>query len=345
MSWESQLRCLAADQFGVVGLDQMPGIGLSWDHWWRARRTGRWQPLTRRVLRLAGTPVSDEQRVHTAIQDTGGGAALHADSALAWLGMRYFDLAVIHTVRRRETTNGDSPVAAVHRLRDLDDRDVVIVKGVPVVRAIRAIWSVASAYSAARDYEYGCRRVGRILDDAHLLGVVSWAELHESIDLLGRPGRAGTRIMRALGEKRTPGDSPTESRNEDRFEEVLFDHAIRPPRRQVVVGGHRPIGRADFRDDELPVVFEVNSKAFHTTPSDRAADRDRHADMTSAGFTVGVVWDDDLWRNPSAVVELVRTARSDARREKPSVLHTPSCPWPFDPDRRLIGRSRPALRG
>ena len=95
-----------------------------------------------------------------------------------------------------------------------------------------------------------------------------------------------------------------------------------------------PIGRCDFGDDELPLVLEVNSLMFHTTPSDRAADKLRYRRLNDAGFTVAVIWEDDLWSRPSAVVVTVADARRLAAAGRAVVILTSSCPWPeeFPPD-------------
>jgi very-short-patch-repair endonuclease len=148
------------------------------------------------------------------------------------------------------------------------------------------------------------------------------------VEDLQQRGRAGTVIMRKLAEQRPPGSSPTESRNETRFEQVLIDGGRRLFRRQEVMGGHEPIGRCDFADVDLPLAFEINSLTYHTAPTDRATDEQRYQALMNAGFTVGVAWDDDLWSNPRAVLETVDLARVHARRRRTAVIHSPACPWP-----------------
>lgn len=335
MHWEDRFREKAAKQGGVVGIGQLRALDCTGDQWGRARRSPRWDSPSRRVLRVAGSPVTDEARLQAAVLDAGGGAVLHGATALAWMGLSRFDLRELHIVRRRETTRSLPRLASLHRLRDLSDDDVIVVRGVPTVTAIRAIWSEASRYSSPRLFERGVRLIGRILDDAHVAGLVTWEELHRSIDRLARRGRAGTRIMRELARVRLPGQSPTESGNEDRFEELLRRERRPPLERQVVVGGRRPVGRCDFRDPELPVVVEVNSLRFHSSPSDEAADRSRYDELVESGLHVAVVWDRDLWSAPYAVIEVVdKLRRNAARGRPPSVLHTPGCPWPTaGPDR------------
>lgn len=345
MHWEDRFRTLAERQEGAIGIDQLPSLECNGDHWRHAKRSGRWTPLSRRVLRIAGGPLTDGLRAHAAVLDAGCSAILHGASTLAWVDLRGFDLSTVHVVRRRGTTSVPCTLAQVHRVRALDPQDVVVIRGVPTMTPLRAIWSEASRFSDPESFERGFVRVARILDDAHVKRLVTWEQLHDSLDRLGKPGRAGTRLMRAVAAKRMPGSSPTESKIEDRFEEVLQVAGAPPLMRQCVVGGERPIGRVDFRDTDLPVVAEVNSLDFHSTPSDEEADLRRYADMVEAGFCVVVVWEDALWSNTWSVVEAVAEGRRRARAGRPAVIHTVGCPWPADPDRIVIGSGPRSYRG
>lgn len=345
MHWEARFRHLAARQEGVIGIDQLGDAGCDGDHWARAKSSGRWVPMSRRVVRLAGLPSTPALRAHAAVLDAGGGAFLHGSSALAWFAVRGFDLARPQVARPRGTTSTPCELADVHRVRDLDGSDLVVVRGVRTMTPLRAIWAEASRYSDERSFDRGVTRIGRLLDLANRRDLVRWDELHRSIDRLGRRGRAGTRIMRAAAERRMPGTSATESRNEDRFEELLQGAGVAPLERQVWVGSDRPIGRSDHRDPDHPLVVEVNSLTFHSTPSDQDADEDRYAELVASGFTVVVVWEDALWSNTASVLDAVRLGRRHARRGDPAVIHTVGCPWPFDPGRIVVGASTRRYRG
>lgn len=345
MHWEARFRQHAQQQDGVIGIDQLPHLGCNGDHWRHAKRSGRWLALSRRVLQVAGAPLTDGLRAHAAVLDAGGGALLHGPSTLAWFGLRGYDLSTVHVVRRRGTTCDACELASVHRVRNLARQDIVVARGVPTMTPLRAIWSEASRFSDPRSFEPGLLRIGRLLDDAHVKRLLTWDQLHDSLERLGKPGRAGTRLMRTAAMERMPGSSPTESKVEDRFEEVMHVAGATPMRRQCVVGGERPIGRTDFRDAELPVVAEVNSLTFHSTPSDQDADRRRYAAMVNAGFCVVVVWEDALWSNTASVVQAVAEGRRRAGAGTPSVIHSVGCPWPADPERIVVGGGTRRYRG
>ena len=163
-------------------------------------------------------PESDAQRVMAGVLDTSPGSALHGPSTLAWLGLSGFDLRTIHVGRPNGLTGSPSSLAVIHRLRALRAHDIIVVRGVVTETALRAIWCEAARYSSPDRLDYGAEKIGRLLDNAHKLDLVTWGGLAEMVDDIRQRGRAGTTIMRALAEARPPGSSPTESRQEDRFE-------------------------------------------------------------------------------------------------------------------------------
>ncbi len=328
MHWEVAFQMVARDHEGLVARFHLPAHGLDSRHWWRAIRSGRWQPVGSRVLRSTSAPASVTQRVLAAILDASPGAVLHGSSTLAWLGLRAYDLADLHVARVRDASGSATSLATLHQLRALRAHDVIVVRGVVTETALRAIWSEAARFAPDRLREVGLARIGGLLDEAHRLGLVTWAGLEEMVDDIRQRGRSGTVIMRQLSAERPPGSSPTESRQETQFEKVLDSAGVRPFRRQQTLGGHEPIGRCDFADERLPLAVEINSLTFHTTPTDRAADEHRYQALMDAGFTVCVIWEDDLWSRQSGVVRTVTEARSHAAVGRRVVLHSAGCPWP-----------------
>jgi very-short-patch-repair endonuclease len=324
---------LAETQYGLVAKHHLADHDLGSNHWKEARRNGRWEELSPRVLRSRGSPESDGQRCLAAVLDATPGSMLHGPSALAWLGIQGYSLSSLHIARPRNISGLRSSLAELHELRKIRSHDVLVHQGIPTETALRAIWAEAAPYASNRNpfrVEMGARKIGRLLDQAHRKGLVTWAALRESVEDLPRRGLKGAVIMRALSQARPPGSSPTESGQEDQLEKILANNGIDPLERQVAVGGHEPVGRSDFRDPELPLVVEVNSLTFHTTPSDRQADLVRYRAYNEAGFTVCVVWEGDLWAQPRVVVETVREARRKAIRCEAVTVHSPSCPWPLE---------------
>lgn len=330
MHWEARMRRLAALQLGVIGIHQMRTIDADHRSWTRARRNGRWEAVSGNVLRLDGMPVTAEQRAFAGVLDAGPTAFLFGEPAMAWFGLRNRRLEPVDIGRVRSTSNRPGALARCHRLRDLRAADVVLVRGLPVLSPMRLLWWEAERL-AGLPLEWGVPRLGRVADELHRARLVRWDQLHASVRALGKRGRAGTVLMREIAVERRPGSSVTESRNEDRLVALVADAGAPPLVPQPAVGdAEAPIGRTDFRDPELPMVAEVNSLTFQSTPSDRDDDRRRYTRLVAAGFAVAVVWEDDLWSNVREVATVVARARDAARRGRPTVLHTPSCPWPSD---------------
>jgi hypothetical protein len=327
MHWEQRFEEMAALHEGLIAKFHLPDIDCDSRHWWRARRSGRWLPVGDRVIRSAAAPMTDGQRALAAVLDASPGGVLHGPSALAWVGIRGYDLRQLHVARARNLSSAGTTLARLHELRALRAHDVWVVRGVATETALRAIWCEAARYAPKRLYEIGLERIGKLLDQAHRMDLVTWAALHEMVDDIHERGRSGTVIMRALAQERPPGSSCTESDNEDQFELILREAGERGFRRQRVLGGHEPIGRADYSDEELPLASEVNSLRFHTAPTDRASDERRYQALIDAGFTVAVVWDVDLWSNRRGVIDTVRIARHHASLGHRYVIHSPGCPW------------------
>ena len=327
-AWEHRFSIVAARHEGLIARFHLPDLGSGSDDWWRAIRSDRWVPASGRVLRAVASAATDAQRVLAAVLDASPGGFAHGPTALAWLGLEPYDLRSLQTARMRGISGNRAELSQLHELRAVRSQDVIVYQGVPCETPLRAIWTEAARYSSKARFEIGLKKIGRLLDNAHRDDLVTWAALHEMVEDIRQRGRSGTVLMRELARTRPPGSSPTESRNESKLEEILDEAGRRGFRRQVVVGGHRPIGRSDHRDDCLPLVFEVNSLRHHSTPSDQAADECRYQLMNDAAFMVGVVWDRDLWSNRRGVVSTVDEARRLAARGERGVVHSPGCPWP-----------------
>lgn len=338
MHWEDRFCSMSSGQEGLVARFQLPLMGCTYDDWRYACRSARWALLSPRVLALRGAPPTEAQRVMAAILDTSPGSFLHGPSSLAWLGLPGFGLRQIEVARPRGLRSATSDLATIHRLRAIRAHDIIVVRGVVTETAMRAIWCEAAKYASPERQDIGAMRIGRLLDNAHKLHLATWEGLNELVDDIHERGRAGTVIMRALADARPPGSSPTESGNEDRLEKILADAGAASLRRQVPLGGHEPIGRCDHRDRTLPLAVEVNSELHHTTPSDVADDIRRYQRLNEADFTVGVVWERDLWSHPHDAVRTIAEARRLARAGERMVLHSPGCPWPdpLPPSHRLL---------
>ncbi|MEO8690539.1 MAG: DUF559 domain-containing protein, partial [Solirubrobacteraceae bacterium] len=115
------------------------------------------------------------------------------------------------------------------------------------------------------------RQLTRAVNEAQVLRLVSAAEL---TTLLTRyPGRRTSPF--------TPEQGATRSHLEDRFVRWLKHHHLPLPELNQIIAGHEV--DAVYRAQHL--VIELDSRQFHTTPRAFEHDRDRDADLLTAGFS------------------------------------------------------------
>lgn len=305
MEVDEVVAALAEAQHGAAARWQVRELGG--DHRWVARRVarGEWQLATRRVLVRTGAPPTPEQTVAVAVLDAGPGAfASHRAAAWLWR-LPSFRRPATDVVRPRAP--GVTPSAGrLHRPRlDLVDH-VVIVRGVPCASLPLTLFQLA-----------GCEPFGRVaavVDRVVTRSPAMLAALHELLPRYAERGRPGITTMRALLDERPVGARVPASGNERRFESLL-DRAGEPPlERQVDVGGHSWLARADYRCRETGLLVEVQSELHHTSVTDVAHDARREAALLAAGHPkVLFIWEDQLWQRPWEVAPAVRAARAELR--------------------------------
>jgi very-short-patch-repair endonuclease len=119
-------------------------------------------------------------------------------------------------------------------------------------------------------------------------------------------------LLDARGDDYRPPDTGLEAR----FMQIMRERGVGDFRRQVAIGGDDQwIGRVDFRHAVLPVIVEVQSRRHHAALSYRRDDASRVAALSSAGFEVVEVWDDEVWFAPEAATARIRAALRRAARQ------------------------------
>ncbi|MPZ71294.1 MAG: DUF559 domain-containing protein [Actinobacteria bacterium] len=144
------------------------------------------------------------------------------------------------------------------------------------------------------------RRAAHIVDTLWAKRLVKISEVEDVHDRFSRHGRNGIVLVRTLLKSRSDEMRPAESGNERRFERITGDGGIHTLRRQVDVGGDQWIGRVDFLDSEVALTVEIHSERYHTSHTARQADAARIAALEKAGYTVVVVWDHEIWGQPTS---------------------------------------------
>ena len=177
-----------------------------------------------------------------------------------------------------------------------------------VTTHVRRIEHGLRVTSGAKTWADLAPRLG--LDDLVVLGDAAlrhgWADLVELTDMAARPGRRGSRRMRAaipLLEPRT--DSPMETR----LRLLLVRAGLPRPQagRDVVVDGEW-LARPDLSYPSLRIAIEFDGDHHRTSRAQWQRDIGRRRMLEDAGWLLIVLTADDLFRHPELTVARVRRA-------------------------------------
>ncbi len=190
------------------------------------------------------------------------------------------------------------PGLSVHRVAELDVRDVRLRNGFPITAPARTLID-----TAARD---PLDRLERALNEARVLKLVTDAELHAAMDRC--PLRSGIATLRAMLAAE-PGPAMTRSAAERRLKNLVRQAELPWPRFNTTL--------RRFEVDAMwaghHVVVEVDGYRFHGHRSAFERDRRRDQALVAAGYTVIRVTWRQLVDEPMAVA--VRIAQALARAE------------------------------
>jgi hypothetical protein len=299
---------LAIRHHGVVARWQLRGLGVADDRVRALARTGAWLAVTDEVLVRVGAPPGRGQSACAAVLDAGPGAVLSFQPGASWWRVPGAQLVPAQTVttvhsRRRST------LSRVHVVRRLPIEWTTLLDGVPVARPEL----VALHLFATEPYGRAERWVERMWS----LRLLDGRSLARFLVDLGSRGRNGTAGLRRYLDARPAPYTPSATGVELRARSILRSAGF-SVRAQVDSGSTTAwTGRVDLRDDEQPVILEVQSAMYHEALVDAEADRARLTALRAAGHVVVEVTDADVFHRPEVVVRRYEGALEDARRSKP----------------------------
>ena len=261
----------AANEWGVLSLQELQECGLSRGRVLTRVRSGWLHPLYRGVYAVGHPEVSLEGRFLAAVKSLGEDAALsHFAGAALWdfvdWDYRYPEVTVPRRgVRRRAGIR-------VHTSSALDPRDVMRHKGIPVTAPARTLADLAAVVSykllrIAIRRALACRRV-------------SIPKLVATIRRLG-PRRGSANLNRVLASA-----APTRSELEDVVLDLIEDAGFARPdvNKPLLLEGRRVI--PDFRWPEQRIVVGADSRAWHDNPIARQDDAERQVLLEARGDRV-----------------------------------------------------------
>lgn len=307
MTADDDLRALAVRQYSLVSLEQ--ARMFLGPNALRHRLSQRdWEHLTPRVLGLVGVAPGWRRTLMAATLDGGGRTYVGRLAAAALWRLPGFGPGPLETTREKSIRSRPPSIGRLYTVRYLPEHLTAAVDGIPVVSLPFLLYQLAGIVHPAR--------AERALDTVTTRSPAVLVRLHELLPELAERGRNGIVFMRDYLDRNPIGTRVVESGLEKRFERIIREAGEAPLERQVDVGGHEFIGRVDYLDRELSIIFEVDSELHHTSPLDVERDAVRDEALLAAGFrAVERIRGEWIWNEPERAVAVVRDARRRIRAE------------------------------
>ena len=263
---EAALARQTERQHGVFSIGDLRSLGLG--QRWRDNRVaqGRVLAVHAGVYRFAGAPLSWRGKLLAATLAGGPrGRASHRSSAvLLGLPGGRDDLVEITCPQWRRARHDG---LVVHETKAFDAFDTTNVDGIPCTTAARTLLDLGAVISPLR-VEYA-------LDHALRMHLVTAGELAALLARVGRPGRNGAGVLRAILAEREPGRS-AESPPERRMVKMLVANGLPHPVLQYEIHHQGAfVARVDAAYPQWRIAIEYDSEAFHTGEVAHTRDNDR----------------------------------------------------------------------
>jgi very-short-patch-repair endonuclease len=294
---------LAAEEWGVLSLDELRLCGLSRDGVAVRVKNGRLHPLHRGIYAVGHANPPLEGHFLAAVKACGGCAVLSHFAAAALWGLlgwdgRYPEVTVVGGAAR--THRG----LRVHRTRLLEGRDIARHKGIPVTSPLRTLVDLAGLL------EYPSLR--RAVRQAQSLRLVHVRQLQYALRWLG-PRRGVTKLRRVVA----TGPAPTRSELEDAVLDFILGGGLAHPEvnTPLQIAGRRVV--PDFRWPEKHLVVEADGAAWHESKLAREDDAERQALLELHGERVlRVTWRQVVGQPRETLARIVAAGAPMRRRRR-----------------------------
>jgi hypothetical protein len=292
-----RLAKIAAEQDGVVTRKQLKALHLTDKDVGRMVRRRLWLQLQRGVYLLAPGPATWRQLARAAQWAGGKTLALDAGSALLWRGFEGPEEGAIELVITSKN-GGACPRGAVVR-RPTREVAVSLRDAVRVASIEDALLSFAAL---SKDRE----AIEVAVESALASHKTTERKIWLLIGKCSRPGVRGVALLRSVMEGRPEG-KPARSFLEIELFRLIRRSGLPLPSRNVDVID----GNGDPREIDLCYVpekgaIEADSRRWHGTATQKAADRLRQNALEAVGYRfVRVTWS-DVFDRPQWVVDQIR---------------------------------------
>lgn len=293
---------VAADQHGIITMEQAIAEGMSLHAIRHRVSTRRLVPLHPGVYRIAGSPATWRSSLLAAcLAAPGPGLASHRSSARLWDLPGGSERLVEITCRRWRRVQLAGLV--VHETGVLDAIDTTVVDAVPCMTVERTLLSLGAVVPATV--------VELAMDTALRRGITSLGHVHSLLERLGRRGRPGVGVLRQVLDRHVGDAAVTESVMETRLKQMLRRQGLPVPSFQYEIrAGGRFVARVDAAYPDDRIAIEYDSYAHHTGRAALVRDSRRRNALVGLGWAVVSVTAADIKAGGDHVVAMIRSARS-----------------------------------
>ena len=248
------LAAIAQRQLGLITHDQAKQL-ITYRMIERLLDSGRWERVHRNVYRIAGYPVTYEQRVLAACIGAGSDAvASHRSAAWIW-GLLDEEPDVVEIAVPRPLQHRLRDVI-VHRSTDLERADTTVRQGIPVTNPMRTLVDLAAVAPVGT--------VARALHRALSSRLAAFDATEATLQRVARRGRRGVRVFRMLLDEQHDNRRPA-GVFEAKFSSLArrFALPVPVPELDVLADDGRWIARVDFAYPEAKLFIELDGLEAH----------------------------------------------------------------------------------
>jgi hypothetical protein len=281
-SGDVRLPELAGEQWGVVSVAELRGLGFSRQAILRRERSGRLIRLYRGTYAVGHVSERPEIRWIAAAKAARGWLSHHsAGEHFEFLDLEHHWPDVTVTGNRR------IPRIRIHRTRCLPPQDTTRHRNIPVTTPARTLVDLAGVLTETA-LRHAVRR-------AQGLRRLNLHQLVKTMDRLG-PRRGSATLRKVIA----TGPAPTRSVIEDVLLDLFLDAGLEHPdvNKPMHVSGRRVV--PDFRWPKQQLIVEAG-----ITWHDRTLDAERRARLEAAGErVVQITWEQAIL-DPGALIRLL----------------------------------------
>lgn len=292
--FERAVAALAERQYGVVARRQLVACGMKKTAIGGWLRRGRLILIHRGVYALGHRRLQRHGHWMAAVLAAGDGALLSHRDAAALHGLRRPHDGIATDV----TTTGrvaKTAILAAHQAVSLAAEDRTNVDGIPVTTVARTLVDLAGVV--------GKQALAAALNEAERANVLDVKEIERVLERTrGRRGRGHANLRAVLHEHREHGPTLTRSELERAFLDLLEANDLPRPRTNVRRLGHE----VDACWPTRRAIVELDGWHYHRTREEFEADRERDAELETAGWRVIRVTARQIANRPRTVVRNLR---------------------------------------